>query len=167
MLRDQVQHPRLKALGQRMAREVIAAGLVPDDCIPVYAELNILLPSQTVAWHHDRMIRHSVTYRVNLPLTDEPDIDYLFTSWADNTPVGIADFAAVQFRAPDLRVYKLKQGHFHLFNNRIPHSTVSRSPRIRPMLLVDLAPRSKVTSDNFGAKDFAPLTEEERQAITE
>ncbi|USX18313.1 hypothetical protein NHH82_20880 [Oxalobacteraceae bacterium OTU3REALA1] len=167
MLRDQVEHPRLKELGREMAKQVMAMNLVPADCIPIYSELNILLPMSSVAWHHDRTKRHAMTYRVSLPLTDEPDIDYCFTSWAAHTPVGVGDFIALNYRARDMRSYKMQRGHFHLFNNRVPHATVSKSQRLRPMLLVDFAPAAQVEQTYFSSMEFAPVSADERLPLLE
>lgn len=115
--------------------------LFPQPMCFLYAEMTLLTPNGGVPWHHDRMSLHSLTSRVLIPFTYHgDDIKYQFCSWNKDTPLNEVRFEAGKYLSNDITEYTLDFGYYHVFNNRVPHTTLNSSSKPRGILMVDVIP---------------------------
>lgn len=129
----------------------------------LWSELTLLTPFGVVPWHHDRMKTGTYATRVMIPLTDNENIKYYFTSWSEDTMENNLSFSVDKFLADDMCEVEMSQGQMYTFNHRVPHKTVSMSPKPRGMLMVEMIPVHLF--DPNWTNEFGPITMFEKTKI--
>lgn len=130
----------------------------PEPMFPIRGEMTLLPPKASISWHCDfgHMCKYST--RVMLPFINNDDVDYHFASWNPDTPVDRIPNPVARFiDQSSVDQFKMKTGHFYVFNQRVPHHTVNRSLHPRGLITIDLLPntmRSTLTSDQYKTSEL-------------
>jgi hypothetical protein len=126
------------------------------------SELSLLLPNGKIDWHHDRLKQSQFSTRIMTPLLNDNDVDYYFCNWSTKTPQTSVSFLAKLFLTDPIYSTKMLTGNYYMFNNRVPHQTISNNPLPRGMFTIDLIPEDY---DLTIKDEFAPISVLERSEI--
>jgi hypothetical protein len=146
-------NPTQSAKMQAIFTQAVSELTFPEPMFPIRGEMTLMFAKSTISWHCDFVHMCKYSTRVMLPFINNDDVDYYFASWTKDTPIDRIPNPVPSFiDQSSVNQFKMKTGHFYIFNQRVPHRTVNRSLRARGLITIDLLPetmRSTYTGNEF------------------